>query len=227
MGMAPEAHVRHWADGGASDVDNAALLCQRHRTLVHRRRLLARVREARDEHGRYVVWDLADGSDDRHLEALERERAVHDPPPLTPERLRSLLEAIRDTDPRRANGGPGTSWTPHNPTTSGWTSQPSTRSGPTSAAPPTTPRPDPPSTGRRHGPAFAQGAVTTCKLLLRGASARCPCTRPVPPSPHSTPSTPSSRHAHGARHHVALGRLAGAHPDLHDGHVEMGRVTRA
>ena len=26
-------HVIHWADGGLSDVDNAALLCQRHHTM--------------------------------------------------------------------------------------------------------------------------------------------------------------------------------------------------
>ena len=28
-----------WADGGLSDIDNAALLCQRHHTFVHTRRL--------------------------------------------------------------------------------------------------------------------------------------------------------------------------------------------
>ncbi|WP_170226371.1 HNH endonuclease signature motif containing protein [Rudaeicoccus suwonensis] len=28
-------HVVHWADGGATDLDNAALLCRRHHTLVH------------------------------------------------------------------------------------------------------------------------------------------------------------------------------------------------
>ena len=37
-------HVLHWADGGLSDVDNAALLCQDHHTFVHRRRLWAHVR---------------------------------------------------------------------------------------------------------------------------------------------------------------------------------------
>jgi hypothetical protein len=51
-------HVRHWADGGASDLDNAALLCQRHHTVVHHRRLWAQVRARPDEQGRYVVWDL-------------------------------------------------------------------------------------------------------------------------------------------------------------------------
>ncbi|QIM20180.1 DUF222 domain-containing protein [Phycicoccus sp. HDW14] len=63
-------HVRHWVDGGRTDVTNAALLCQRHHTTVHRRRLWATVRERPDEHGRYVVWDLSDGSYDRGLAAL-------------------------------------------------------------------------------------------------------------------------------------------------------------
>ena len=92
-------HVLHWADGGPSDLDNAALLCQRHHTVVHQRRLWARVRDTPDELGRYVVWDLHDGGYDRHLAALHRERAAHDPPPLTRERLHELLAALADTDP--------------------------------------------------------------------------------------------------------------------------------
>ncbi len=36
-------HVRHWADGGPTDVSNAALLCQRHHTVVHGRGLTATV----------------------------------------------------------------------------------------------------------------------------------------------------------------------------------------
>ena len=51
-------HVLHWADGGPSDIDNAALLCQRHHSVVHHRRLWAQVRLAPDELGRYVIWDL-------------------------------------------------------------------------------------------------------------------------------------------------------------------------
>ena len=91
--------IVHWADGGLSDIDNAALLCQRHHTLVHRRRLIASVLKKPDELGRYVVWDLTEGSYDRHLERLRAERSANDPPPLTPERLRSLVEAIRGDDP--------------------------------------------------------------------------------------------------------------------------------
>ena len=30
-------HLRHWADGGATDLANAALLCGRHHTIVHRK----------------------------------------------------------------------------------------------------------------------------------------------------------------------------------------------
>jgi len=28
-------HIHHWADGGPSDYNNAALLCRRHHTLIH------------------------------------------------------------------------------------------------------------------------------------------------------------------------------------------------
>ncbi len=92
-------HVLHWADGGLSDIDNAALLCQRHHTTVHCRRLGATVRRTPDEHGRYVVWDLTQGSYDHHLERQRAERAADDPPPLTPERLRTLLDALAGGDP--------------------------------------------------------------------------------------------------------------------------------
>lgn len=71
-------HVLHWVDGGRSDLDNAASLCQRHHTVVHRRRLVAEVRRRPDERGRFVTWDLAAGSYDRHLEGLAAERAGPD-----------------------------------------------------------------------------------------------------------------------------------------------------
>jgi hypothetical protein len=32
-------HLVHWADFGTSDLANAALLCERHHTIVHQRRL--------------------------------------------------------------------------------------------------------------------------------------------------------------------------------------------
>ncbi|HET9021504.1 MAG TPA: HNH endonuclease [Ornithinibacter sp.] len=96
-------HVVHWADHGPSDIGNAALLCQRHHTRVHQRRLVAQVNEKPDDLGRHVVWDLADGSYDRHLERLRAERSAHDPPLLTPQRWRSLLVAVTsdDLDDRR------------------------------------------------------------------------------------------------------------------------------
>ncbi len=88
----------HWADGGRSDVDNAALLCQRHHTFVHQRRLWADVRTTPDELGRSVIWDLHPGSYDRQLEWLARQRAEHDPPPLTRQRLLQLVAAVTHRD---------------------------------------------------------------------------------------------------------------------------------
>ncbi|WP_052591635.1 HNH endonuclease signature motif containing protein [Luteipulveratus mongoliensis] len=46
-------HVVWWSRGGATDLGNAALLCGRHHTLVHRRNLTATVTLTG------VVWDLA------------------------------------------------------------------------------------------------------------------------------------------------------------------------
>ncbi|QKE85608.1 HNH endonuclease signature motif containing protein [Arthrobacter sp. NEB 688] len=63
-------HVHDWADGGPTDITNAALLCERHHTLVHRRRLWATVREHPDDHGTHVTWDLTPHSYDRHLDTL-------------------------------------------------------------------------------------------------------------------------------------------------------------
>ena len=68
-------HVVHWADGGRSDLDNAALLCQRHHTHVHDQRLVATVHPP-DEDGRCVTWDCSPGSYDlalpHRLAALRR-----------------------------------------------------------------------------------------------------------------------------------------------------------
>lgn len=36
-------HVTHWADGGSTSLDNTALLCGRHHTLVHQRALTATI----------------------------------------------------------------------------------------------------------------------------------------------------------------------------------------
>ncbi|HHU09037.1 MAG TPA: DUF222 domain-containing protein [Intrasporangiaceae bacterium] len=55
-------HVRHWADGGPTDLANAALLCQRHHSFVHQQGLWAEVNPKPDDAGRYVVWNLVRGS---------------------------------------------------------------------------------------------------------------------------------------------------------------------
>lgn len=49
-------HLVHWADGGRSDLDNGALLCGRHHTVVHRDRLAGVVTEG------HVVWNAEPGS---------------------------------------------------------------------------------------------------------------------------------------------------------------------
>jgi hypothetical protein len=67
-------HLRHWADGGPTDLSNAALLCERHHTIVHNRRYAGAVVE--DDDGVRVEWDLTVGSYDRLLAGLDtRQRA--------------------------------------------------------------------------------------------------------------------------------------------------------
>ncbi|MDF2093061.1 HNH endonuclease signature motif containing protein [Knoellia sp. 3-2P3] len=58
-------HLVHWADLGLSHLGNAALLCERHHTIVHNRRHAGRV--VRDAHGERVEWDLTRGSYDELL----------------------------------------------------------------------------------------------------------------------------------------------------------------
>jgi hypothetical protein len=55
-------HLVHWADFGPSDLSNAALLCDRHHTVVHTRRYAGRV--VRGSSGERVEWDLTHGSYD-------------------------------------------------------------------------------------------------------------------------------------------------------------------
>ncbi|KQZ88753.1 hypothetical protein ASD62_04960 [Phycicoccus sp. Root563] len=66
-------HLLHWADFGSSDLGNAALLCERHHTTVHSRRLAGRV--VRDDAGEWVEWDLVLGSYDQLL----AQRAAQEP----------------------------------------------------------------------------------------------------------------------------------------------------
>ncbi len=58
-------HLRHWADGGGTDLDNAALLCGRHHTIVHRDRLEGVVTATAG--GLRLIWDRMPGSYDRAL----------------------------------------------------------------------------------------------------------------------------------------------------------------
>ena len=66
-------HLIHWADFGVSDLQNGALLCGRHHTTVHNRRLAGRV--VQGALGERVEWDLTPGSYD---ELLAR-RAAQEP----------------------------------------------------------------------------------------------------------------------------------------------------
>jgi hypothetical protein len=60
-------HLIHWLDHGPTDLDNAALLCQRHHTVVHTQRYHGWVEL--DDHGRHhVVWDRTTGAYDIALD---------------------------------------------------------------------------------------------------------------------------------------------------------------
>ncbi|MEX1907130.1 HNH endonuclease [Janibacter sp. Y6] len=66
-------HLIHWADGGPTDLSNAALLCARHHTIVHARRLHGHLdTEPSDNGPPHVVWDLTPGSYDHALTILPR-----------------------------------------------------------------------------------------------------------------------------------------------------------
>lgn len=70
-------HLVHWADFGPTDLGNAALLCQRHHTIVHTRRLAGQVVQdptsmragsgAGTGASTQVEWDLSRGSYDQLL----------------------------------------------------------------------------------------------------------------------------------------------------------------
>lgn len=56
-------HLVHWVDGGATDIDNAALLCRAHHTVVHSNRYAGRVVDG--PRGPRVQWDLSVDSYER------------------------------------------------------------------------------------------------------------------------------------------------------------------
>ncbi|MGI8417349.1 MAG: HNH endonuclease signature motif containing protein, partial [Nakamurella sp.] len=49
-------HLWHWIDGGPTDLNNAALLCGRHHTVVHRDQLAGSIVDG------HVLWDRKPGS---------------------------------------------------------------------------------------------------------------------------------------------------------------------
>jgi hypothetical protein len=67
-------HIRHWADGGPSDLGNATLLCGYHHRWVHDHHLAATI-----NHEGRVVWDLTPGSYDQTAET-DIEAAPHPVP---------------------------------------------------------------------------------------------------------------------------------------------------
>lgn len=69
-------HLIHWADGGPTDTDHGALLCQAHHTVVHRHRYAGHV--VHGPHGPRVHWDLTPGAYDTHLAQWRR---ANPPPP--------------------------------------------------------------------------------------------------------------------------------------------------
>ncbi len=96
-------HLVHWIDGGPTDLANAALLCGRHHTIVHRDRLAGTL----TDHG--VEWDLRPGS--------------YQPPDPPPAWLRGNKPGPDRPSPLRPTGrtGPGR---PHKPDTPGRPTKP-------------------------------------------------------------------------------------------------------
>jgi len=76
-------HLVHWTDGGPTDLANAALVCERHHTLVHTRRLAGSLTSTTDADGQAseaVVWDTTRGSYDTQLATPHTNPADPDPP---------------------------------------------------------------------------------------------------------------------------------------------------
>lgn len=78
-------HLIHWADGGRTDISNAALLCRSHHTVVHTYSYAGAV--VTGQSGPQVVWDLTRGSYGHHLEGWRRQHVARaiDPPDDPPD----------------------------------------------------------------------------------------------------------------------------------------------
>ncbi len=63
-------HLQHWADGGPTDVGNAALLCGRHHTIVHRKGYHGEIVDG------HVRWDLSPGAYDHWLAGRSNRDAI-------------------------------------------------------------------------------------------------------------------------------------------------------
>lgn len=67
-------HLVHWIDGGQTDIDNAALLCRAHHTVVHSSRYAGRVVEG--ARGPRVEWNLTVDSYDGARDEVQRQARV-------------------------------------------------------------------------------------------------------------------------------------------------------
>jgi hypothetical protein len=99
-------HLWHWADGGPTDLANAALLCGRHHTIAHRKGYHAEIRDGR------VEWDLTPGGYDHWL-SQHRAAAAFGRPPET--RAYDVWGELDTGAARRATTsgfGPAPPWPP-------------------------------------------------------------------------------------------------------------------
>ena len=93
-------HLVHWADGGTSDLNNLALLCGRHHSVVHRDHLIGHVTDANAVTGA-VTWNVIPGSYDRRHHTIP---PPGDPPPGgqppgDPPDTVALTQSSSDADP--------------------------------------------------------------------------------------------------------------------------------
>ena len=94
-------HLWHWADGGPTDLDFAALTCDRHHTVIHRKGLHGHVLDGK------VVWDLTPGSYDhwlRQRQALAGDLAAGQAPARERDDGSPFIDSTPAQDHVRGNG---------------------------------------------------------------------------------------------------------------------------